>query len=339
MMRVIFYHVGKGDLALVLLPTGEVMMVDCYRAHEVADAEITDTESILDRLEAHIIEHRRLLGAHNAVLAKAAEEEDRKLKKVSVDLLALTHADRDHLMSKERLMKRFDIRFLIDSGRDYADPSETQTDYMAFRTQMRNAGRYEACPRARENIWPQSGARIDILSPNRDIAATEDNNTQGLVIRVEYAGRSFLFTGDSPLVDWTDPKTGILALHGGKVAAEVLNVSHHGSRTFFTPAGPRPEGQPEYAKQDYNPAALKAINPLLSFITCSDDVNADHPDKIALELYREHTRGGTSHVILSRDAQHVHHVVLPDGRLFMRTSRSGCNGSEDGGPYLEWHGE
>ena len=32
MLRVIFYHVGKGDLSLVLLPNGDALMIDCYKA-------------------------------------------------------------------------------------------------------------------------------------------------------------------------------------------------------------------------------------------------------------------------------------------------------------------
>lgn len=343
MLQVIFYHVGKGDMSLVLLPNGEAMLVDCYRAVEVADAEITGTDSVLDRVEAHIIEHRDKLSRTTPLLLEAVAKEKAKTKKVPIAVLAVTHADRDHIISREKLKSRFDIGLLIDSGRDYGDPSEAQKDYVALREEMRRASRYTAITRAAFNLWPQSGATIDALCPNRDIDENEDNNNQCLILRIEYQGRSFLMTGDSPLADWVDEKTGILKLHTAKIHAEVLNVSHHGSRSFFTPSGARPEGQPDYEKEDFDTRALEAIRPTLSFITCSDDEDADHPHPIALELYQELTNqslpgSGKSHVILSRDSQHMHHVVDTDGRLYLRTSRSRTNrvniGAPSAGPYL-----
>lgn len=344
MLRVIFYHVGKGDMSLVLLPNGEAMMVDCYKAEEVVTGELANGSALYDRIENHILEHREAIARENQSLAPIVANERAKKKKVPIALLAVTHADRDHITGRKELKARFDVGQLIDSGRDYADPSDATKDYLAFRKEMKDAGRYLAIKRARSNIWPNSLALIDALCPNRDIAADEDNNNQCLVLRVQYGGRSFLFTGDSPLDDWVNDRSGILKLHDAKVPTHVLNTSHHGSRTFFTPPGPRPEGQPEYKKEEYDVHALKRIAPRLSFITCSDDEDADHPHPIALECYHEHTNpelsnSGKSHVTLSRDSQHLHYVVCADGWLYMRTSRSRTNsmnsGSASAGPYLE----
>ncbi len=340
MMRVIFYHVGKGDCSLVLLPNGDAMLIDCYKADKVADGEVTQTETVLDKLEKHILEHREDIGHSDQALGEAATKERKKERKVPIAVLVVTHADRDHILSSAELKERFDIRCLIDSGREYGEPSDAQADYLKFREEMRGAKKYASFARARENIWPTSGAVIDVLCPNRDIDAFEDNNNQCLVLKVAYQGKSFLFTGDSPLPDWTDDRIGVLTLHGDKVSSYVLNVSHHGSRTFFTPPGRRPEGQPEFGKDEYDTRALEIISPTLSFITCSDDEGADHPDQIALGLYQEMTNAGrASHVILSRESRHLHHAVDIDGSLYIRTSRSRCNSSNpigilSAGPYL-----
>jgi len=344
MLRVVFYHVGKGDMSLVLLPSGEAMMIDCYKAEQVAAGDSSKEDTLFDRVAAHILEHRETIARLSPALMEAVVNERSGKKKIPIAVLAITHADRDHITDRKKLKQRFEIGQLWDSGRDYSDPSVATKDYLAFRKEMKDAGRYLAISRSSFNIWPNSGATIDILCPNRSIAAEEDNNNQCLVIRVGYAQKAFLFTGDSPLDDWTNEQTGILHLLAAKVPSQILNVSHHGSRTFFTPPGPRPEGQPEYSKEEYDIRALRKISPLLSFITCSDDDTADHPHPIALELYQEHTNvelpaSGKSHVILSRESQNLHNVIDADGALYMRTSRSRINRADTNGPtagpYIE----
>lgn len=344
MLRVIFYHVGKGDLSLVLLPDGQAMMIDCYKADEAVKAELAESDTFYDRVEAHILEHREMIAQTNKILAESVAKEKAKTKMIPLAVLAITHADRDHILSREKLKKHFEIGNLIDNGRDYAGPSDSQKDYLAYRDEMKNAGKYIAYKRAKYDIWSKTGATVDVLCPNRSIDQSEDNNNQCLVIRVEYKGKSFLFTGDSPIDDWVNEKYGILKLHDSKLPTEILNVSHHGSRTFFTPPGPRPDGKPDYKKEEYDTSALNKISPTISFITCSDNEDADHPHPIALELYKEHTNTSVeinarkSHVILSRDSQHFHNVVDTDGNLYSRTSRSCMNSSNPAipsmGPFL-----
>lgn len=344
MLRVIFYHVGKGDLSLVLLPNGQAMMVDCYKADQAATAELADSDTFFDRVAAHILEHREIIARTITTLAESVAKEKAKTKKVPLAVLAITHADRDHIMSREKLKKHFEVGTLIDNGRDYADPSDAQKDYLAYREEMRKASKYIAYKNAQYNIWSATGATVDVLCPNRSIDKSEDSNNQCLILRVAYKGKSVLFTGDSPVNDWIDEKTGILKLHDPKVPSDILNVSHHGSRSFFTPPGARPEGQPDFKKEEYDTRALKKISPALSFITCSDDEDATHPHPVALELYQEFTNvhietsNRKSHVLLSRESQHLHHVIDTDGRLYMRTSRSRMNSVNSGapskGPYL-----
>jgi beta-lactamase superfamily II metal-dependent hydrolase len=337
MTRIIFYHVGKGDLSLVLLPDGRAMLIDCYKADGAANAELTNTDVTLDKIGKEIVRHKLVIGEANlttkaALYDEALRERDGK-KKTRVHVLAVSHADRDHILSMEKLQQHFDIDLLMDNGREYAAPSEVQKDYVKFRAAMEKAGKYDPIRRARSNLLPGSGVSLDAICPNRDIAPEEDNNNQCLVLRLEYAGRRFLFTGDTQVDDWINPKYGIMILHPGKLAADILKVSHHGSRTFFTPPASGPES-PKYEKKDYDVKALKAINPSISLITCSDDEDAEHPHPIALELYREHTNTSLpsharpSHVILTRESRHVHFVIDSDGTLYKRTSRSKCNEME-----------
>jgi hypothetical protein len=340
MLRVIFYHVGKGDLSLVLLPNGEAMMIDCYKADELAQDAMTRDDSIFERIERTILRYRERAASTNASLRPAVEKERQRQKKIPIAALIITHADRDHITVRKKLREEFDIELLIDSGREYDASTDCMKDYLQFRKYMQDAGRYHPIPRATDNIWGASGATIDVLCPNRDVGWSEDNNSQCMVVRVEHNGWSFLFTGDSPWEDWADEKTGILTLHGSKPRAHILNASHHGSRTFFTPSGQRAPGQAEYTKEQFDRRGIRRISPVNSFITCSDDVDSEFPHPIALEVYQEETnrevaKGTASHVIMSRESKHMHYVVTDDGKLYSRTSfsRNNAVAPQDGRSY------
>lgn len=348
MLRVVFYHVGKGDLSLVLLPNGEAMLVDCYKADEAAEGMASDTDSALDRIAQRVIEHKLALAGtgreSTGHLLAEAQREKRGEQRVRIWTLAITHGDYDHILSKKRLLKKFDVQFLVDNGREYATPSEALKDYLSFREEMRRRDRYIPIKKASFNIAPKTGVEIDALCPNRNIDSDEDPNNQCLVLRLSYRNRSFLFAGDTQVDDWVNRDYGIIWRWPNKVLSDVLNVSHHGSRTFFTPPGPRAPGQAEYTKADFDVRALKQIQPTISFITCADDEEADHPHPIALEIYRDLTNPGVesehrkSHVYLSRETRNMHIIVDDDGALYCRTSSSRCDNSgeasKSGSGYL-----
>src|SRR6266487_6119364 len=104
MMRVVFYQVGKGDLSLVLLPNGEAMLVDCYKADEAAEGMLSDTDTALDRIARRIIEHKLSLSRTDSSAAlrllEEAKREEQGKKKVRIWTLAVTHGDYDHILSK-----------------------------------------------------------------------------------------------------------------------------------------------------------------------------------------------------------------------------------------------
>src|SRR5207249_4705450 len=101
-------------------------------------------------------------------------------KKIRIGILAITHGDYDHILSKKRLKARFEIENLMDNGRSYANPSEALTDYLEFREEMHRRNRYRPIRRATFNIIPEAGVELDALCPNRDIGSDEDPNNQCL---------------------------------------------------------------------------------------------------------------------------------------------------------------
>jgi len=348
LIRSIFYHVGKGDLSLVLLPNGESVLIDCYKADEAAEAALGVSDTVFDAIATQVLEHKAAYAEASPFQRRALMEEvllERESKRrIRIHLLAVTHADRDHLQSRKRLRERFDIEWLADNGRDYSDPSAAQKDYLRFRSEMAKKGRYAPVKRAGSSLLRANGVDLLTLSPNRDIEPTEDNNNQCLILKLCYQGKALLFPGDSPVDDWVNDDYGILTVHPNAAASDILHVAHHGSRTFFTPPGPRPPGQPEYTKEEFDTTALEAIDPTVSFITCSGEENADHPHPIALELYEELTNTVVppatrkSHVYLSHETSHTQIVIDDDGCIYKATANTNCRSSEEGPrsqiPYL-----
>jgi hypothetical protein len=92
MMHVVFYHVGEGDLSLVLLPTGDALLVDCYRADEAANGDSGDPRFAWDSIESVIIEHRRALRLSDTDSLGEDPEGEIKPNKIPIAGLIVTHA-------------------------------------------------------------------------------------------------------------------------------------------------------------------------------------------------------------------------------------------------------
>ncbi len=73
--------------------------------------------------------------------------------------------------------------------------------------------------------WERAGVRFDVLGGAREQLASNDAS---LVLRVSYGATSFLFPGD------VEQKGEAAAVAAGGLAADVIKMPHHGSRTSST---------------------------------------------------------------------------------------------------------
>lgn len=81
--------------------------------------------------------------------------------------------------------------------------------------------------------WEWDGVRFAVLHPGpAEYAAGGGSNHLSCVLRVEAAGRAMLLTSDIEAAD----EAALLARSPAELAAEVMLVPHHGSRTSSTPA-------------------------------------------------------------------------------------------------------
>ncbi len=77
------------------------------------------------------------------------------------------------------------------------------------------------------DAWSRAGVRFDVLGGDRTPFAANDAS---LVLRVSFGETAFLFPGD------VEAKGEAAAVARGGLAADVVKVPHHGSRTSSTPA-------------------------------------------------------------------------------------------------------
>jgi competence protein ComEC len=79
---------------------------------------------------------------------------------------------------------------------------------------------------------PSQGVRIYVLWPDRqeDVPEVREGNNSSLVLRLQYGGTSFLFTGDIE----AEVEDRLVARYGDFLRANVLKVPHHGAATGCT---------------------------------------------------------------------------------------------------------
>jgi competence protein ComEC len=146
---------------------------------------------------------------------------------------------------------------------------------------------------AADDATDRSGATVEILSPRPREAACNDNDGS-LVLAFGFAGRRVLFSGDIEA-----PAESALSAEGS-IAADVLKVPHHGSRTSSTAA------------------FLDAVQPSLAIASLGLDNQFRFPAPDVVARYDER---GVHLVRTDRDGA-VHLTIEDDGEMAIETYRT-----------------
>lgn len=187
--------VGHGDALLVRLPDGSAMLVDGGGA----------TGSSFDVGERVVVPFLLDQGVRNLAA------------------VVVTHADYDHLGGLFAVVDSLRVGALWEGAPRWDRPL-----YRTFRHRARDRG--VPFRELEENqSFDFGGARFEVLAAGGR-GQSDKENDRSLVMRVSYAGRSLLLTGDAERGLEAD-----LLRRRAHLRADILKVGHHGSRSSSTP--------------------------------------------------------------------------------------------------------
>jgi competence protein ComEC len=171
------------------------------------------------------------------------------------DAIFVTHAHSDHYGGIGRVLGSYRTQRYIDPGleattQSYQDILSDATAFIdpsnVFRPALLLSGPtpsantlvgYKGDPIPADIFGPQVGAWLLSGEPNKRLGSSDGSkiNNTSLVIKLSFAGRRVLFTGDAE----QDLESELIQRFGSKteepsLTAEVLKVGHHGSKTAST---------------------------------------------------------------------------------------------------------
>jgi len=237
--------VGHGDAALMRLPGGANVLVDSGGARGPGGG-------------SRWVARGRLLPA----LQRRGVGE--------LDLLVITHGDRDHIGAAVHLAERLPVRHVWLPICDRELPG-----VRSLASAVRAAGGEVTYPGISEPMdW--SGVTVQVLWPDLDGPCRDNRNDNSVVLSVAHQGRKILLTGDIE----TETEGALAERWGPHLRSHILKVAHHGSRTSSTPG------------------FLSAVQPSLSLVSGPMRPGGSHPH---LEVLRRLRARGSRLGITGRD--------------------------------------
>lgn len=206
-----FLDVGQGDSALVRFPDGGTLLVDGGGRVSFGHGDNNDAEPFEP--------DRRGIG--EAVVSEFLWEQGYS----RIDHILATHADADHIQGLTDVAKNFGVGSAIFGRTPMKDP-----DFATLVGVLRRRGIPTELV-ARGDRFNFGGVTVEVLYPTAsdDPDAISDND-HSVVLRFVYGSRAFLLTGDIER-----QAESALLNNGGNLAADLVKVPHHGSRTSSTP--------------------------------------------------------------------------------------------------------
>ena len=206
-LHIIFCDVGQGDAAYIRLPDGRDMLVDGG-----------PNERVLECLGNHMPFWDR-----------------------SLDLVLLTHPQKDHLQGLLSVLERYQIGYLIRSN-----VSNTSEGYTQFTSIINKRNIHERFVTSGELITV-GAVRVSVLWPTKEQIAhmglptviqgasvlgsdSDDINNGSLVFRLRFGSFDAVFPGDADIHVESKYVGAVLA----DSTVELLKVPHHGSKYSMT---------------------------------------------------------------------------------------------------------
>lgn len=222
-LRVDFYDVGKADAMLITTPDGRRILIDT--------ATNAEGKKLVKRFEQEGID--------------------------SIDLMIVTHFDKDHVGGADRMLKELTVSQVLmpvyeKDSKQYEQFIEAieESDGTDAVT-MKNGQKLE---------FEVDGVQFVVTSAKQTYYGKDEENDFSLVVRMTYGDTRFLFAGDAEEARQKE------IISEGDVACDVLKVPYHGRLT------------------DMSPAFIAAAKPKIAFVPDSDEEPAS---EVVLALLAE----------------------------------------------------
>lgn len=189
----------------------------------------------------------------------------------SIDLIILTHPERDHLAGLIEVLKKYQVENILWTG-IIRDTAEYQEWLKLIKEDSNPSTTFPLRRAPKANIFiAKNGQKIkaaktvlDILYPFENLADQEfkNSNDTSIVSRLVFNNTSFLFTGDiTQMVEKELSNSHELE----NIDSNVLKVAHHGSKTS--------------SSEEF----LKEVSPEIAVISAGKENSYGHPHSEVLE--------------------------------------------------------
>lgn len=173
----------------------------------------------------------------------------------TLDMVVGTHPDKDHVAGLVDVLGRYKVAQVLRTE----NVSDTAAS-AAFDAAVATEGAAISYARAGQ-VWRLgAGATLTVLSPASDPREWE-SNAASIVALVRYGETEFLLTGDAP----AGTEEYVVEYYGTALAAEVLKLGHHGSRTSTSEV------------------LLEIVRPQYAIVSAGKDNDYGHPHREVVE--------------------------------------------------------
>ncbi len=223
-LEVYFFDVGQGDATLVNYLNGYQVLIDGGPNGKKLLSELGKAMPVMDK---------------------------------NIELVILTHPDKDHLAGLIEVAKNYEIGLILDNGQE----ADTEIYRELKETISQEEIRREMIP---EGSKIRIGNQLEFAAFNPDelASAQADRNDHSVVLRMDYGENSFLFTGDAEMNTEKDMIGDLENLN-----IDWLKIGHHGSNSSTSDS------------------FLKITSPQYAIISAGKDNRYGHPtDEIMSRL-------------------------------------------------------
>ena len=223
-LRVTFYAIGKADAMLITCPDGARILIDTGMNKD----------------------------------GKALARTFRRQGIETIDLMIITHFDKDHVGGADKILEGFAVREVLSPG--YAKESKQHTQFVeALEEKPQTLAVSMPSKDVRE--YDFGGVHLKVSASHEDHYGYNEENDFSLAARLTYGGTRFFFTGDA------EAPRQLELLEEGDLACDVLKVPYHGravkcSADFLSACSPKICWIPEGVEQPASPALIGFLEEL-----------------------------------------------------------------------------